>query len=80
MIGLVEYGNYFTFMQQRFSPDGKHACKKSDKPEENAVTQKWILCMFFAVFSNGMLGILSRLQQIRFENQCTNEYYIILFR
>lgn len=51
--------------------------KKGDESEENAVTKKWILCMFFAVFSNGMLGVLSRLQQIRFENQCTNEYYII---
>ena len=51
--------------------------KKSDKAEENLVTKKWMLCMFFAVFSNGMLAVLSRLQQIRFENQCTNEYYII---
>ncbi|MBR4058404.1 MAG: DMT family transporter [Lachnospiraceae bacterium] len=51
--------------------------KKDENASGNLVTPKWLLCMLLGITSNGILTILSRLQQIHFENQCTNEYLII---
>ena len=50
---------------------------KADATEENGVSLKWLIYLLITVFSNGFIGILTRMQQIRFENACSNEFQII---
>ena len=50
---------------------------KADANEENGVSLKWLVYLLITVFSNGFIGILTRMQQIRFENACSNEFQII---
>lgn len=38
---------------------------------------KWLVCILLSVFGSGMFGVIQRMQQIRFENSCTNEFMII---
>ena len=45
--------------------------------EEGRVSLKWLLFVLISLVSNGFIGILARMQQIRFENACTNEFQFI---
>ena len=38
---------------------------------------KWLVCMILSVIGSGMFGVLLRIQQIKFDNACTNEFMII---
>ena len=49
--------------------------KKAD--EAGVVSPKWLLCLCISVAANGFIGILTRMQQIRFENACSNEFQFI---
>lgn len=51
--------------------------KKTDSTEENGVSLKWMIYLAITVISNGFIGILTRMQQIRFENACSNEFQMI---
>ena len=52
---------------------------KASKREENAqkVTLKWVICIGLSVIGSGMYGVVCRMQQIAFNNSCTNEFMII---
>ena len=45
--------------------------------EERRISLKWIACIAATVISNGFIAILGRMQQIRFDNACTNEFQMI---
>ena len=47
------------------------------KGEENGVSLKWLIFLLISVFSNGFIAILTKMQQIRFENACSNEFQLI---
>lgn len=38
---------------------------------------KWLICIGVSVVCSGMFGVLMRIQQIEFEDACTNEFMII---
>nr|MBQ4319143.1 EamA family transporter [Clostridia bacterium] len=38
---------------------------------------KWLVSIIVTVLSIGVLGIVQRIQQIEFDNSCTNEYMVI---
>ena len=46
-------------------------------PEENGVSLKWLIYLLISVVANGFIGILTRMQQIRFDNACSNEFQFI---
>ena len=50
--------------------------KGSDK-SEGAVSAKWLVCLLISVAANGFIGILTRMQQIKFNNSCDNEFQFI---
>ncbi len=50
---------------------------KTNKSEKARVSPKWFFSIMVALIANGVLGIIIRMQQIRFENMCTNEFMII---
>ena len=39
---------------------------------------KWLVCILISFVGNGVIGIVGRMQQIRFDNSCTNEYMVIV--
>ena len=45
--------------------------------EEKGFSVKWLICVLVALVSNGMIAVLSRMQQLRFENACDNEFMML---
>ena len=58
-------------------PASGKSVNEASAAEENGVSLKWLIYLLITVFSNGFIGILTRMQQIRFENACSNEFQII---
>lgn len=44
---------------------------------EKKASFKWLICITLSVFGSGMYGVMQRVQQIKFNNSCTNEYMVI---
>lgn len=53
--------------------------KKGGENDEKRFSVKWLLCILASTVANGFIGILTRYQQIRFENTCSNEFQFISF-
>lgn len=51
--------------------------KNAEKTEENGISLRWLVYILITVVSNGFIGILMRMQQIRFDNACSNEFQLI---
>ena len=60
-----------------YNPRAKREGNGATVQEENGVSLKWLVFLLISVFSNGFITILTKLQQIRFENTCSNEFQII---
>ena len=51
---------------------------KSDEHEEKKkFSFLWLICVALSVFGSGMFGVLSRMQQIRFNDTLTNEFMTV---
>lgn len=51
---------------------------RADKTDSGIkLTPKWLVCILLAFIGNGMLGVVLRMQQIRFENACNNEFMLV---
>ena len=50
---------------------------KAAKEEEKGVSVKWLLSVLISLAANGFIGILTRMQQLKFENACSNEFQFI---
>lgn len=50
----------------------KKAEEKKDK-----VSFWWLICVGISAIGSGMFGVVQRMQQIRFDNACTNEFMVI---
>ena len=50
---------------------------KKGSEESKGFSAKWFICILITVLANGFIAVLSRMQQIRFNNQCDNEFMII---
>lgn len=51
--------------------------KKAQEKEEGAISVQWLIFVCTSVVANGFIGILTRYQQIRFDNACSNEFQFI---
>ena len=51
--------------------------KGAAKADEGAVSAKWLICILTSVVANGFIGILTRMQQLKFDNACSNEFQFI---
>lgn len=52
---------------------------RSSKQEndDQKVSLKWVVCISIAALGNGLFGVIQRMQQITFDNACTNEFMVI---
>ena len=53
--------------------------QKNDDTNKGATPVRWYIYLFLSAVSNGFISIISRMQQIRFDNSCDNEFMIISF-
>jgi len=47
---------------------------KKEGNEEKRISKKWLISILISTTANGFIGILTRYQQIKFDNSCTNEF------
>lgn len=50
---------------------------KKGSEESKGFSVKWLICVLISLVANGFIAVLSRMQQLRFDNQCDNEFMII---
>lgn len=50
---------------------------KADITEKKNFSGKWLLYTIITLLCNGFISIISRMQQIKFNNECTNRFFII---
>ena len=53
--------------------------KKSDEKAEKSGSLKWLFWVLASTVANGFIGIITRYQQIRFEDSCSNEFQFVSF-
>lgn len=51
--------------------------KSESNCEEGKVSLKWLIFILISAAANGMISVLSRMQQIRFDNATSNEFMMI---
>ena len=76
---LHEPSNVFTYIAITLTFGSLIIMNISNRTEsaDSKFSFKWLIAIIFAVLSNGFIGIISRLQQLRFNNACNNEFLII---
>ncbi|MBO5653608.1 MAG: hypothetical protein J6S44_05290, partial [Clostridia bacterium] len=52
--------------------------EKKEGDEKKKITLKWLVCIGISFVGSGMLGVLMRVQQIRFEATLDNDFMIIV--
>ncbi|MCQ2485642.1 MAG: DMT family transporter [Clostridia bacterium] len=45
--------------------------------KENKFSVKWLISIIIVMLGNGLLAIIQKMQQLRFNNECNNEFMII---
>lgn len=45
--------------------------------KENKFSVKWLIAIIIVMLGNGLLAIIQKMQQIKFNNECNNEFMII---
>lgn len=77
---LKEPTNIFTYsglavlVFALFAMNYARSDEDSKKANNGGISLKWIICLLIMVVSNGFISILTRMQQIRFEDKCSNEF------
>ena len=51
--------------------------KSAGDTAEGGISLKWFIYIIITVLSNGFLSIITRMQQIKFDNACSNEFQFI---
>ncbi len=52
---------------------------KSDKGDTKGFSVKWLICVLITAVSNGLIAVISRMQQIHFDHAYDNEFMILSF-
>ena len=83
LVFLKEPSNWLTYSSLVFSIASVilmcYARKqKADQSEEgNSISAKWLFATLITLFSNGLISVVAKMQQIRFDKQHSNEYMVI---
>ena len=51
--------------------------RSEKKNGEKKASFKWLICIGLSFFGSGMFGVMQKFQQIKFNNEITNEYMIV---
>ena len=50
---------------------------KTDANDQKPFSVKWLIYVVIVLVTNGFIGVLQKMQQLRFDNACSNEFMII---
>ena len=51
--------------------------RESRGKDEKGASAKWLICILISFFCNGMFGVMQKMQQLKFNNEVSNEFMII---
>jgi len=51
--------------------------RDTKKESDYSFSHKWLICILLSTICSGMFSIIMRVQQIKFDNACSNEYMIV---
>lgn len=58
------------------SGNKKNAPAEGEGPKIR-ISLKWVVCVALSVLGSGMFGVMQKLQQVKFEKSCDNEFMIV---
>ncbi len=47
------------------------------KDSDGGFSAKWLVCILLSAVGNGLFAVISKMQQVEFDNSCTNEFMIL---
>ena len=83
LVFLEEPSNWLTYSSLAFSIGSvilmcyARKQKADQSAEGNGISAKWLFATLITLFSNGLISVVAKMQQIRFDKQHSNEYMII---
>lgn len=77
LIWLGEPASVFTYIGLGMLAVSLFLVKGKATEENTGFSIKWLACITVSFFGSGLFGVVTRMQQIRFENECSNEFMII---
>lgn len=74
----LTYAGLVLIMISVFLVRGEKKKNTEAKPEDPPkITLKWVICITLSVIGSGMFGVMQKLQQVKFEKTCDNEFMIV---
>ena len=49
----------------------------SEEKQEGEVSLKWLICILISTVSNGFISVMTKMQQVKFNDACSEEFQII---
>lgn len=77
LIFLGEPSNIFTYLGLATIFVSIYLTRRQKDEKKSKVTFKWLVCILLSTFGSGMFGVISKMQQVAFNNSCDNEFMII---
>lgn len=77
LIWLKEPSSVFTYAGFAILVVSLVLVKGKAGKDNNGFSIKWLVSIIISFFSSGLFGVAVRMQQIRFENRCSNEFMMI---
>lgn len=74
---LNEQANIFTYIGLAVIMISIYLTRGEKDKEKKKVSVKWLVCILISVFGSGMFGVVQKMQQVKFDNSCTNEFMVI---
>ncbi len=51
--------------------------EKRDATEKMKISFKWVACVVISMVGSGMFGVMKKLQQVKFDRACDNEFMVV---
>jgi len=77
LIFLKETATVFTWLGLGIMLISLYLTRADKKEGSIRITPKWLICIGLSVIGSGMFAVVSRMQQIRFQDANTNEFMIL---
>ncbi len=74
---FVTYIGIACILASLFLINFKKKSANEKQKDKKLFSFKWLLCILVSTLANGFISILTRIQQIRFDNACSNEFLIL---
>lgn len=74
---LKEAVSVYTYLGLAVIMVSLYLVREDKGQEKSSFSVKWLICILVSTFGSGMFSVVSRIQQIRYEDSCTNEFMVL---